>query len=335
ASLGTPLTSIPVPTAAPNEQAYDLYLRSHAMPINGALNREGIVMLQRSVELEPHFAPAWLVLGERLRLSALSNNDAADVQLARAADALNQALELDDGFAQALEVQIRVSMDRGRLNDAYDLATKLVELRPGSSYAHLLLADVLRHGGMLRDAATNCDVALKYDPREWRLRSCSMAYEMLGQSTMAERFTHVDLGSEYSSWRHILISLDQGNTEAALTRLGKVRDSCLAEVLRDYLKKTPADKLRTLSNECEHADNRVMTADDHWMRARVFAYTQQPDAALFEVTRAQARGDCGYPALESDPLLKSVREVPAFREREQQAQACATSFRQYVQHASH
>jgi hypothetical protein len=188
---------------------------------------------------------------------------------------------------------------------------------------------------MLRDAASNCGTALKLDPREWRLRSCSMAYEMLGQSSMAERFTHVDLGSEYSSWRHILIALDQGNTAAALTRLGKVRDSCLAEVLRTYLSKAPAEKVRSMSNDCEHKDNRAMTADDHWMRARVFAYAQQPDAALLEVNHAQARGDCGYPALESDPLLKAVRETPAFKQRQEQAQACATAFRQHVQQASH
>jgi len=334
ASLGTPLTSVAIPSTTINEQGYDLYLRSTALPLNGALNREGIVMLQRSVELDPHYAPAWLALGERLRLDALSNPDTADAKLAQAGDALSRALELDDEFAQAMEIQIKVMVDRGRLTDAYDLARALVKLRPGSSYAHLLLADVLRHGGMLRDAASNCNVALKLDPREWRLRSCSMAYEMLGQSSMAERFTHVDLGSEYSSWRHILISLDQGHTEAALSRLGKVRDSCLAEVLRSYLKKVPAEKLRSMSNECEHTDNRAMIADDHWMRARVFAYAQQPDAALLEVTRAQARGYCGYPALESDPLLKGVRELPAFKQREQQAQACAASFRQHVQQQS-
>jgi TolB-like protein len=334
ATLGAPLTSVAIPSATLNEQGYDLYLRSAALPLNGALNREGIVMLQRSLELEPRYAPAWLALGERLRLDALANTDTADAQLAQASDALTRALELDDEFAQALEMHAKVTLDRGRLNDAYDVAKRLVELRQGSSYAHLLLADVLRHGGMLREAASNCDIALKFDPREWRLRSCSMAYEMLGQNTMAERFTHVDLGSEYSSWRHILISLDQGRTDAALSRLGKVRDSCLAEVLRSYLNKAPAEKLRSMSNDCEHRDNRAMIADDHWMRARVFAYAQQPDAALLEVTRAQARGDCGYPALESDPLLKAVRELPAFKQREEQAQACAASFRQHVQQRS-
>ncbi|HUO61302.1 MAG TPA: hypothetical protein VMU24_11580 [Candidatus Acidoferrales bacterium] len=332
-ALGTPLTSVQLPTASPTESAYDLYLRSSAMPVNGALNREGIVMLQRAVELDSRFAPAWMTLGERLRIDALSNRDTADVQLARAGDALAQALTLDDEFAQALEMQVRVMIDRGRLKDAYDVAVRLVELRPGSSYAHLLLADVLRHGGMLRDATANCDLALKFDPREWRLRSCSMAYEMLGQNSMAERFTHVDLGTEYSAWRHILISLDQGHTDAALSRLSKVHDSCLAEVLRSYLNKSPADKLHTMTTECERSDTRAMIADDHWMRARVFAYTQQPDAALNEVTLAQKRGDCGYPGLENDPLLKGVRELPAFKQREQQAQACAAAFRDYVQRA--
>ena len=48
-----------------NQEAYDLYLRSVAVPHDAAPNKEAIRMLERTVELDPTYAPAWEGLGLR------------------------------------------------------------------------------------------------------------------------------------------------------------------------------------------------------------------------------------------------------------------------------
>jgi eukaryotic-like serine/threonine-protein kinase len=48
-----------------NQEAYDLYLRSVAVPHDPLLNKEGINMLERSVGMDPTYAPAWEALGLR------------------------------------------------------------------------------------------------------------------------------------------------------------------------------------------------------------------------------------------------------------------------------
>ena len=52
-------------TRPTNEEAYDLYLRSVALPHDGEQNREAVRMLERSVGLDSTFAPAWSALGKR------------------------------------------------------------------------------------------------------------------------------------------------------------------------------------------------------------------------------------------------------------------------------
>src|ERR1700689_5469582 len=46
-----------------NEEAYDLYLRSIALPHDPQPNKDAIAMLERAVGLDPAYAPAWAYLG--------------------------------------------------------------------------------------------------------------------------------------------------------------------------------------------------------------------------------------------------------------------------------
>ena len=46
-------------------EAYDLYLRSKPLTSDPEPNQQGIAMLERSVGLDPGFAPAWAALGIR------------------------------------------------------------------------------------------------------------------------------------------------------------------------------------------------------------------------------------------------------------------------------
>src|SRR5437588_6050518 len=63
--LGGATESIGTETRPKNEEAYDLYLRSLAMPHDGKANREALSNLERAVGIDPSYAPAWAALGLR------------------------------------------------------------------------------------------------------------------------------------------------------------------------------------------------------------------------------------------------------------------------------
>ena len=47
-------------TRPTNNEAYELYLRALSMPQDSGTNQQTLAMLERSVALDPNFAPAWL-----------------------------------------------------------------------------------------------------------------------------------------------------------------------------------------------------------------------------------------------------------------------------------
>ena len=53
-----------------NEEAYDLYLRNIPLHNDPESNREALTMLQRSVQLDPDYAPAWFALSGRAYANA-------------------------------------------------------------------------------------------------------------------------------------------------------------------------------------------------------------------------------------------------------------------------
>jgi serine/threonine protein kinase len=62
-----------------NQEAYDLYLRSVAAPHDAAPNKEAIKMLERTVGMDPTYAPAWEALGLRYYYDATYSDGGEDV----------------------------------------------------------------------------------------------------------------------------------------------------------------------------------------------------------------------------------------------------------------
>src|ERR1019366_2824089 len=99
-ALGAGTDSAEASTRPKNEEAYDLYLRSLALPHDPGPNKEAIPMLERAVGLDPTYAPAWGNLGRRYYLdSQYGGGDEAMFQKSNAA--LERALALDPNLSIA------------------------------------------------------------------------------------------------------------------------------------------------------------------------------------------------------------------------------------------
>ncbi len=69
--LGAPSSAADAGTRPKNAEAYDLYLRSQPLTSDAEPNRQGLAMLERSVGLDPDYAPAWVALSPTLLLRGL------------------------------------------------------------------------------------------------------------------------------------------------------------------------------------------------------------------------------------------------------------------------
>ena len=169
-------------TRPKSEEAYDLYLRSIAVPRDVAPNKDAIAMLERAVGIDPTYAPAWEALGLRYYYDS-AYGDGGDPMLKRSDLAMERALALDPNFIDAAAALTTSRADRGELRNAYAEASALVKRRPDSAQAHFALGYVLRYAGLLDESAHECDTAVALDRGNYAFRSCSWTFMQLGETT--------------------------------------------------------------------------------------------------------------------------------------------------------
>src|SRR6185369_5037304 len=100
AALGASSLTAETGTRPGNEEAYDLYLRSTALPYDTDRNASIIAMLEKSVGLDPSFAPAWYELSRRYYVAS-RYADAGHDTVERYEIAAVRAVALDPNFIAA------------------------------------------------------------------------------------------------------------------------------------------------------------------------------------------------------------------------------------------
>ncbi len=298
-----------------NQQAYDLYLRSVAVPHDPAPNKEAIKMLEWAVGIDPSYAPAWEALGQRYYWDS-TYGEGGEEKFQRSNSAYERAVSLDPNRVMAASNLITNRVERGELGRAYDAATDLVRRRPQSADAHFALSYVLRYAGMLEQSVQECNTARALDPGNFTFRSCAWSFLEMGKTDRAMDFVHLDAGSEWAAWVTPYVYLAQGDVADAR---GAARNMAKASSYhRDLMEAcTAAQKPADLPKIVRESESSVMMEPDAeaWYHVgALMAYCGQNEPALRLLKAAVQQNYCGYSALLSDPLLKNLRKDTAFNE---------------------
>jgi TolB-like protein len=325
ALVGSRFSTLPA-TRPRNDEAYDLYLRSMAMPHDGDENRQGIAMLERSIGLDATYAPAWAEAGRRYYYDA-QYSDGGMPARRRAEVATERALGLDPNLLDAEKRAINLRAEAGELDKAYDLATRLVQKRPASGEAHFALSYVLRYAGRLAEAGRECDTAMQFDPANAQFRSCALAFEMLGNHDRAREYARLDVGSDFSSWRIVSALLAERQTKEVVPLLIELQSRYVqASLILAYLRRESPERIAELSEQTERVVADLLDPEQAYFDAKIQSFCEQPRAALRQLRRAVEKSYCAFPALDADPLLENVRHTPGFEEVRRSAAVCARRF---------
>jgi tetratricopeptide (TPR) repeat protein len=311
-----------------NEEAYDLYLRSLAMPHDPQPNKDAIAMLERSVGLDGTYAPAWSTLGVRYHYDgAYATGGTAAFQKSNAA--LERALALDPNFIFAAAWLITNHVERGEWVTAYPQAKELVEKHPESAQAHFALAYLLRYGGALEESGHECDAALAIDPGNFQLRSCALGFDQLGNYARALEFIQLDAGSLWASnnlMRHYLREKNIPLVRESLQKSGEASD-VYRRAISGCLDSPSSATTNQLLNDLAA---QILTDPDpepHYVLAATFAFCGRRDLALSLLKSAIVGGHyCAYDGLRNEPLLAPLRDTPEFAQLLTAAKQCRDDF---------
>jgi eukaryotic-like serine/threonine-protein kinase len=314
-ALGSTGGALDTGTRPKNQDAYDLYLRSVAVPHDPGPNKEAVASLERVVGMDANYAPAWEALGQRYYYDSTFSNGGEEM-FKRSNAAYERALMLDPNREMAASNLITNRVERGELSRAYDAASDLVRRRPTSAAAHFALSYVLRYAGLLDEATQECNTARALDPGNYQFRSCAWAFLELGKTDRAMDFVHLDAGSEWSSWVTPYVLLAAGNLPEARTSVSRVPKGPIyhRDLLEACLQTAPPADLQKTVRETE---SQVMMQPDpeEWYHiAALMSYCNQKEPALRLLKAAVEQNYCGYSALLSDPLLANLRKETAFNQ---------------------
>lgn len=322
-------------TRPKNEEAYDLYLRSVVLAHDGDQNREGVRMLERSVGLDPAFAPAWSALGKRYYYEEEYGAGATGT-MSRTEPALRRALALDPNLEDAAAQIVSMDTDAGRSAQAYQEAKAMVEKRPQSGFAHFSLSYVLRYASVSKEAGEECVLALRLDPGNYQFRSCATLFNWTGQFDRAREFVNLDAGSEWSNNVETNLLLREGKVNEALAKLHQLPDSPFFHTRAlEACYTTPRPP--GFEQLMERTEKEIFAFRDPEPQ---YSFAAEYDACLGNAFTAKLMksaidgGYCSYDYLQLDPLLAGFRKSPEYAATLAQAKQCRDRFLEERNHPS-
>src|SRR6267378_1216266 len=309
-----------MPANPQNEQAYDLFLRSVSIPYDPEPNKKATAMLERSLQLDPGYPPAWLALSLRYYHDGREAGG-GEPMLLRSDDACERALALDPDSLDAANELALHRAERGDLKRAYREAQQLVQRRPDSAVAHHLLSYVLRYAGVLDEAGRQCDTTTLLDPLVGG--SCSATFMEAGNYKHALDYVRKDFSSEWSKAHGVDILVRQGRYEEAL-KVGAPENEWASsyKMLLACVQHKPAEEVVALAAQVQPNDDPEVS----YFFAAHLAYCGQVAPALQMLDSAVRANYCSYPAMDSDPLLANLRGRSEFAEIRSRAMACNRRF---------
>jgi serine/threonine protein kinase/tetratricopeptide (TPR) repeat protein len=314
-------------TRPTNEEAYDLYLRSVALAHDGDQNREAIRMLERSVGLDSMFAQAWSALGKRYYYEEEYGPGATGTMI-RTLPALRRALSLDPNLEDAAQQIVSLDTDAGKLAQAYQEAKAMVDRRPQSGFAHFTLSYVLRYASLSKEAAEECNAAVRLDPGNFQFRSCSIVFYLTGQFDRGRDFVNLDAGSEWSNNASVAILLHEGKKSEALDRLHQLPDSSFfhGRAMEACYSTPKSPELKHLLEQVQKDILANRDPEPRYAQASVLNVCLGDDLTARLVKSAIDGGFCAYDYLQLDPMLAGFRKSPEYPAVLAQAKQCRDRF---------
>ncbi len=322
-ALGASSAPAEAGTRPQSEEAYDLYLRSIAVPHDAVPNKNGIAILERAVAIDPNYAPAWEALGARYYYDAVYG-DGGNPMLKRSDSAFERALALDPNRVFAAGQLITNQVERGEFAKAYPAARALVTSRPESAQAHFTMAYVDRYAGLLEESTQECDTALTLDRGNYRFRSCALAFMELGELPRAMEFIRLDAGSEWAARQTAFVLLAQGKLAEARQSIQKTSDMPLMsrDLVQTCLDPQQTAQFDRAAQKTEAAAFAILDPEPRYWTAALLSYCGRNDAAIHLLKNIVEHSYCAYTALQSDPLLVKLRGTPEFSELLSAAKQC-------------
>jgi tetratricopeptide (TPR) repeat protein len=298
-----------------NPEAYDQYLigRQFSNRDNEGDWRHAIAAFQRSIALDPGYAPAYASLAATQGSLADVKGDSAGMETAmrNATTAIRLAPTLPDGYVSRGVARMSANHDWAGAEKDLD---KALALDAGDSNVQVAHARLMIGTGRLDDAIAAARKGVQLDPlssRAWSdlgrylnaARRFSEARDAMG------RALEMSPESSYALFHRGETALLEGQFAEALSWFGKAESGYgLAGVSMAQHSLARASQ----SNEALDAEIKQFAESSAYQIAEAYAWRGEKDAAFQWLDRAVEQRDGGLSFIRCDPLIDNLRSDPRY-----------------------
>ncbi len=309
------------PDAAPTDVpksplAYEQYLRSLSYPQTQEGHDLALGMLEKSIALDPAYAPAYAALGTRLRQIAIYGLGGKSTH-ARAEEAFRKALSLNGELLGARSGLAFLYTEGGETDKAIGLLRDVLKTNPTHAQSHFSLSYAYRYAGMLKESAEEGETALSLDPNNPTYRSLATTYLYLGDYDRALEVHKLDPDSPWTLAREGQIYLRRGQNKAALDHFDRTiarepesSTGRWAVAMRAHLTGKREEGLAALRRSEERG---MVDGEQRYHFANIHCLLGDASGCLIGLAEAVDHGFFNYPFLLRDSFLDLVRRDPRFQ----------------------
>lgn len=303
-------------TTPKNSLAYEYYLRSISFPSSNEGNRLSISMLNKSIELDPSYAPAYSELGFRKHhISAFDPGESK--QIHQAEKAFLKALSLNKNLIDALSNLAALYTDSGKTGKSIKLLRRSLKVNPNNASTNFFLGYTYRYAGFLKEAKEHMEKALKLDPQNNRFRSIGTTYTYLGEYDKALQAFELDSGSPFSlAWQgQVYLRMNQREKALEYIKLAleiepESKLGLWARGMEGYLTGDLEMGLSAMRKSTKFGSS---DSEQLYNNANIYGLLGDKEGCISLLKKAVDGGFFNYPYMLTDFFLDSVRDDPDFK----------------------
>jgi len=293
-----------------NPLAYEYFLRSksYSLSVDGSILAIG--MLEKSIELDSTYSPAYVDLGYHKKRLAEHMVGGAASNFKEAEKLLIKALNLNQDQLDALLQLAGYYTDIGKPEKALILVRKAFNINQNRAKVQYQLSYICRYTGLLMEAERAAEQVLNLDPFNLRLGIIVDIYIHLGKYQRALEISEINKKTLFIHFLMGKIYILQNKNDKALNEFDL------------YIEKEPESMGGLLSNALKNYIEKkydvglesVRKLDVLFRIAECYALLGDNESCIRILHKAVDGGYFCYPYFITDPFLDPVRDNPEFQE---------------------
>ena len=312
-----------------NALAYEYYLRGIAYPFSNEGHKLAVEMLQKSIQLDGNYAPAYAHLGNHKRLLE-QHGRVAPHGMQNTEWYYKKALELNPQLLEALNNLSVYYTETNRIEEAVIIVKKMLKINPNDAQSQFSLGYIYRYAGMLDQSIQAMEIALKISPNNSRFRSIVATYVSAGKYKEALSKVYLDKG-DYGIGYSGIIAFNQENNELALQQFNKVlaidANGIWGLIAQVYIAVIGNDKPTALIALTKMVDTNIVDAENYYYFSDFYAMLGEEQSCLDMLERAVNTGYFNYPHISQNQSFDFIQNNPRFIAALKKAKQRHDSFR--------